>query len=155
MKFRVEVVCLNDGGKSNGSVVLEMERRELAMETLGMSLCESKAMLQGVQDFVAAQQTAEDLEQRARLPELRPAVYRKDGGTIGVKTVFGTVEVPIRGGSVARARPSGRKTFRPAAAWLQGHDQSGVALSGDQVGLADSVRESGGFVERSAAGRGR
>lgn len=31
---------------------LAIERMELAMETLGMSLSEGKALLEGVQDFV-------------------------------------------------------------------------------------------------------
>jgi hypothetical protein len=34
MKFRVEVVCLSDAGQEDGSDVLEMERRQLARETL-------------------------------------------------------------------------------------------------------------------------
>jgi hypothetical protein len=52
MKFRVEVVCLHEGGEQRCNV-LEMERTELALETLGLSVAEGKAMLHGVQDFVA------------------------------------------------------------------------------------------------------
>jgi hypothetical protein len=52
MTFRVEVVCLHDGGEQRCSVV-EMERAELALETLGMSLAEGKAILHGIQDFMA------------------------------------------------------------------------------------------------------
>ena len=43
---------------------MAIERSQLAMETLGLNLGESKAMLEGVQDIVVAQQVAEDLEQR-------------------------------------------------------------------------------------------
>ena len=60
MTFRVEVVCLHDGGEQRCSVV-EMERAELALETLGMSVAEGKAILHGIQDFVSAQQVIEDL----------------------------------------------------------------------------------------------
>ena len=42
--------------------LLEIERHQLAMETLGLSLYESKAMLESLQDFVVARQTAEDLQ---------------------------------------------------------------------------------------------
>jgi hypothetical protein len=52
MKVRVEVVCLNAAGDERRWQVLTIERRELAMETLGMNLTESKALLAGVQDFV-------------------------------------------------------------------------------------------------------
>ena len=68
MKFRVEVVSISDTGQEHRSDALEMERRQLAMETLGLNLCESKAMLESVQDFVVAQQGAEDLEQRRYCP---------------------------------------------------------------------------------------
>jgi len=63
MTFRVEVVWLHDGSEQRCSVV-EMERSELALETLGMSLEEGKAMLHGVQNFMAAQQVTEDGERQ-------------------------------------------------------------------------------------------
>jgi hypothetical protein len=68
MKFRVEVICVNDEGAERRHDVMEMERHELAMETLGLSLAEGKAILRGVQDFVASQQISEDLERR-RCPD--------------------------------------------------------------------------------------
>jgi hypothetical protein len=49
MTFRVEVVCLHDGGEQRCSVA-ELERAELALETFGMSVAEGKAILHGVQD---------------------------------------------------------------------------------------------------------
>jgi hypothetical protein len=55
MKFRIEVVCIHDAGQEHRSPVLEIERRQLAMETLGLNLGESKALLEGVQEFVVAQ----------------------------------------------------------------------------------------------------
>ena len=62
MKFRIQVVCINDAGREHRSDLLEIERHQLAMETLGLNLCESKAMLESLQDFVVARQTAEDLQ---------------------------------------------------------------------------------------------
>jgi hypothetical protein len=35
MKFRVEVICINDDGAEQWCDVMELERHELAMETLG------------------------------------------------------------------------------------------------------------------------
>jgi len=35
MKFRVEVICVNDEGAEQRRDVMEMKRDELAMETLG------------------------------------------------------------------------------------------------------------------------
>ena len=45
------------------SDVLATERHQLAMETLGLNLSESKTMLEGVQDFMVARQAVGDLEQ--------------------------------------------------------------------------------------------
>ena len=44
MKVRVEVVCLNAAGDERRRQVLTIERRELAMGTLGMNLTEGKAL---------------------------------------------------------------------------------------------------------------
>ena len=120
MKFRIEVVCINDAGHEHRNDVLEIERHQLAMETLGMNLCESKAMLESVQDFVAAQQTAEDLQQRRHCPNCRARYTAKGGGRITVKTLFGAVEVANPRWNRCSCQLSGPKTFRPTAAWLRG-----------------------------------
>ena len=73
MSVRVEVVCVNPDGSEQRREVLTIEARELAMETLGLSLSEGKALLAGVQDFVVAHQVDEYLEQRRVLSKL-PAV---------------------------------------------------------------------------------
>ena len=46
MKFRVEVICSDEEGVEQRCDVLEIERKQLAMETLGLSLAEGKAILQ-------------------------------------------------------------------------------------------------------------
>ena len=68
MKFRVEVVCLSEDGAEQRCPVIEVEKQRLAMETLGLSLEEGRTILRGVQDFVASQQTIEDLKRRRNCP---------------------------------------------------------------------------------------
>ena len=51
MMVRIEMVCVSADGSEERRQMLGIERQELAMETLGMSLAESKALLAGVQDF--------------------------------------------------------------------------------------------------------
>lgn len=109
MKFRVEVICLNEDGVEQRHDVMEMERRALAMETLGLSLAEGKALLQGVQDFVASQQISEDLERRRCCTNCGRRHSSKEAGTSTVETLFGPVAVPIRAGSVARVKPKARR----------------------------------------------
>jgi hypothetical protein len=119
MKFRVEVVCFNDSGEQRCRV-MEIERAELAMETLGLSLMEGKTMLQGVQDFVACQQALDDLERRRACPACGQGYHIKSAGMHAVKTVFGPVAVSNPRWNRCSCQSEGPQTFRPTAAWLQG-----------------------------------
>jgi hypothetical protein len=109
-----------DNGQQHRSDVLAMERRQLAMETLGLTLCESKAMVERLHDFVVARQTAEDLEQRRRCPNCGHHYTAKGGGTITVKTLFGAVEVANPRWNRCSCQQDGPKSFLPTAAWLHG-----------------------------------
>jgi len=120
MKFRVEVICVNDEGAEQRHEVMEMERQELAMETLGLSLAEGKAILQGVQDFVASQQISEDLKRRRRCPHYGERHHSQAAGTSTVETVFGPVAVPNPWWERCSCQREGPKTFRPTATWLKG-----------------------------------
>jgi hypothetical protein len=120
MKFRVEVICVNDAGTEQRRDVMEMERQELAMETLGLSLAEGKTLLRGVQDCVASQQTAEYLERRRNCPSCGQRYHSKEAGTSTVETVFGAVAVPNPRWERCPCQTQGAKTFRPTAAWLKG-----------------------------------
>jgi len=64
MRFRVEVICLSENGAEDRYEVVEVERHELAMETLGLNLAEAKAILGRVQELMTAQQVAQDLDRR-------------------------------------------------------------------------------------------
>jgi len=120
MNFRLEVVCVNDGGEEQRGEVLTMERRQLVMETLGLNLSESRVLLERVQDFVVARQAGEDLEQRRGCPNCGERYTSKASGTIAVKTLFGTVEVANPRWNRCQCQGNGPKTFRPATAWLRG-----------------------------------
>lgn len=120
MKFRVEVICVNGDGAEQRRDVTEIERRELAMETLGLSLAEGKAILHGVQVFVAAQQISEDLERRRRCTNCGRRHPSKEAGTSTVETLFGPVAVPNPRWERCRCQQKGPKTFRPTATWLKG-----------------------------------
>jgi hypothetical protein len=119
MKLWIEVVWENEGEQQRRNV-LTIERSQLAMETLGLTLGESKAMLQSVQAVVVAQQVAENLEQRRRCLHCGQRYCSKGGGRQEVKTLFGMVEVANPRWNRCRCQQSGAKTFRPTLSWLQG-----------------------------------
>ncbi len=120
MKFRVEIVCIDEGGKEQRSIVMELERQGVAMETLGLSLAEGKAILRGVQDRVASQQMAEHLQQQRKCPHCSRRYPLKEMGTGTVETVFGPVTVPNPRWERCACQTQGPKTFRPTARWLKG-----------------------------------
>ena len=68
MKFLVKVICVSEAVEGREQV-FEMEREHLTMETLGLGLGESKALLRGVQEFMLAEQVAADLERRRSRPD--------------------------------------------------------------------------------------
>jgi hypothetical protein len=143
MKFRVEVICVNDEGSEQRRDVMEMERDGLAVETLGLSLAEGKAILRGVQAFVASLQTSQDLRRRRRCPNCGQRYHSKAAGTSTVETVC---RAGRRTQSAVGALPvsEGRSQELPAHGDMAARaDESGAALLGEQMGLADSLREGG------------
>jgi hypothetical protein len=120
MKFRIQVVCINDAGQEHRNDLLEIERHQLAMETLGLSLDESKAVLESLQDFVVGRQTAEDLQQRRHCPNCGARYTAKAVRRTTVKTLFGAAQVANPRWNRCACQHSGPKRFRPAAAWLHG-----------------------------------
>ena len=94
MSIRVEVVCIGADGIEQRREVMAMERANPAMETLGMNLKESKALLEGVQHLMVAHQVNEYLEQRRNCPHCGKRYASKEAGSTPVNTVFGQVDVP-------------------------------------------------------------
>jgi hypothetical protein len=94
MKFRVQVVYVQDDGTEQCCEVAEVERQQLVMETLGLSVAEGKTVLHGVQEFVTAQQTAADLHRRRTCAHCGERYQSKAAGRHTVNTVFGPVAVP-------------------------------------------------------------
>ena len=120
MNVRVEMVCVSADGREQRQDVLAIERQELTMETLGMSLAESKALLEGVQKFLIVQHATEDLGQRRACPDCGQRRTTKDSGSTPVKTLFGRVDVPNPRWNRCACQTQGPRTFRPTKAWLHG-----------------------------------
>ena len=120
MKWRVEVVCVDAEGKERRQAVLELEREQLAMETLGLNLGESKKLLEGVQRCMADEQVTADLRQRRRCPDCGEHYRVKAGGTTEIKTLFGAVRIANPRWERCACQEGGPETFRPATGWLRG-----------------------------------
>jgi hypothetical protein len=141
MNVRIEVVCVSADSSEQRRQILGIERQELAMETLGMSLAESKALLAGVQDFMVAQQVSENLEQRRACRHCGRRHTTKDSGSTPVKTLFGSVNVlnpPLEPMHLPDPRPG---NIPANGSMAPGANQRRNALPGEQVGVVDPLRK--------------
>jgi len=120
VKFRVQVVWVQDDGSERCCDVMELERQQLVRETLGLSVAEGKAILHGVQEFVTTQQAAQDLRRRRQCPHCVERYQSQEAGMHPVNTVFGPVAVPHPRWHRCACQTEGPKTFRPTAVWLRG-----------------------------------
>jgi len=118
VKFQIEVICINDDGKQHCEV-MQIERKQLVMETLGLSLTESKAILENIQNFIVNHQVTEDLARCHVCPVCHPRHTSKGQGSIPVRTVFGLVQVPNPCWNHCLCKKD-QKSFRPVSRWLQG-----------------------------------
>lgn len=137
MKFRVDVICVNERGVETRREVMELERGSLAMETLRQSPLERDT----TRGRVATNQRGSIPS--SLVPDLWPAVSRQSRWNEYDRDRVRTGEcAQSRMGSVSlsAARPKDLPTHGNLA---QGTDQSGAMLSRNKMGLADSVREGG------------
>ena len=120
MKFRIDVVRVGDDGTEQSSAMVVLSRGPLALETLGLTLAESKELLHNVQTYLVEQQAAAYLEQHCSCPQCGRHYTSKGQGSSTINTVFGPVAVPNPRWHCCACQLSEPKTFRPTANWLQG-----------------------------------
>jgi hypothetical protein len=79
MKFKVQVVTLTDDGEESMRGVACVEREELTPANLGVSIVDSKAILQGIQEVVVEWQMQEYLDSRRSCPDCGKLRHRNYG----------------------------------------------------------------------------
>ncbi len=118
MQFRIEVIAVADDGTECRQELVTLTRAQATLETMGLTLAESKQVLQQLQQVVTEQQIDTYLEQeracsmcgkRRQLKESAPAPFR---------TLFGRVEVRNPRWEQCACQPHAAKTLRPLAALL-------------------------------------
>ena len=114
MKVRVQVIVESDHGETQCvENVAQFERGALQPETLGMTLAEAKALLQGVQRTMVAEQTTAYLDAQHPCPACGTPRRCKGHHQLVYRTVFGklTLSSP-RGMPVGARPPNGRALAR-------------------------------------------
>jgi len=131
--------------------VMEFERQELAMETLGMSLLEGKALLQGVQEFVSDQQAMEFLKRSQPCPHCGRQRSVKANGSIHVHTVYGTVHLSNPRWRHCDCQPLETKSFHPLQSWLRGQTSPVAGGSAPHTGYSQRRDDPQSFAGNGGA----
>ena len=121
MKFRISIACQTDEGEDEPRELMVLVRDDLAMETLGLTLAESKDLLREVQNYVVERQAAAYLEQQRACAKCGRRHVSKGQGRRTVNTVFGPTTVPNPRWLRCPCTPSNQpRTFRPMGQLLTG-----------------------------------
>jgi len=93
MKFKVQVITLLDDGEESLREVACIERDELSAVSLGLSIADSKTMLQGIQEVVVEWQMNAYLDTQRHCPQCGKLRHHKGSHHTVFRTVFGDVSV--------------------------------------------------------------
>ena len=129
MHFRIQIIAVSDSDGEQCQEVADLVRSEaLTLETLGLTLLESKTLLHSVQAVVAQHQVAAALERRRPCPQCGKRRALKDNLSTVFRSVFGELSLPNprwrhcecqSGQNCQEQEPNqGPRTFRPLAAIL-------------------------------------
>jgi len=118
MHFRLQLIAVAADGTEHLEEIATLPRAATTPETLGLTLEESKHLLQQVQrTMIVAQVTTYLAEQRA-CPHCGKKRHLKQQATAPFRTLFGRVEVDNPRWQHCACQPQPDHTFRPLAALL-------------------------------------
>jgi len=119
MRVRVQVIVeADDDTPPAVHEVIQVERDDPHLETLGLHLTDAKDLLQKVQEVVIAEQVRSCLDEQVACPECGRARRHKDTTSIVLRTLFGTLHVRSPRWWQCACRPQPTRTFSPLAAAL-------------------------------------
>ena len=94
MKIRIQIVMEAINGESERvEEIVALERSSLQPETLGLTLAESKTVLQGIQECMVSEQVAEYMAQFNTCPDCGARRTKKGQHTLVYRTVFGKLNL--------------------------------------------------------------
>ena len=93
MKVTVQVVTITDDGQESIRELACIEREELTAESLGLSVAESKSLLQSLQEVVVEWQMKTYLDAQRHCPDCGKLRHSKGSHHSAFRTLFGTISV--------------------------------------------------------------
>ena len=124
MKIRIQIVMEAANGESERiEDIAELERNSLEPETLGLTLAESKKLLQGIQQRMVNEQVAEYMAQFNTCPDCGARRTKKGQHTLVYRTLFGKLNLisPRLYDCTCHQPHQSRHSSSPLATWLKAH----------------------------------
>jgi DNA-directed RNA polymerase subunit RPC12/RpoP len=118
MHFRIQLIVVVDDGHEHVQEIADVPRGEASLETLGLTLAESKGLLARLQQSMVTQQVATYLNQQRACPHCGHRRPLKERDTAPFRTLFGRVDVPNPRWLHCACQPQQERSFRPLAALL-------------------------------------
>ena len=124
MKIRIQIVMEAANGESERiEEIAELERSSLQPETLGLTLAESKTLLQGIQQRMVSEQVTEYMAQFNTCPDCGARRTKKGQHTLVYRTLFGKLNLisPRLYDCACHQPHQPRHSSSPLATWLNAH----------------------------------
>ena len=134
MKVTVHVVTIDANGQESIRALACIAREERTAESLGLSVADSKALLQSLQEVVVEWQMKTSLDSQRHCPDCGTLRPRNGAHHSAFRTVFG--QIPIESPRVAPCpcQEHDTQSLSPLAVLLL-ENHPGTAVCGNQVGL--------------------
>jgi hypothetical protein len=124
MKIRIQIVMEAANGETERvEDIAELERSSPQPETLGLTLAESKTLLQGIQQRMVSEQVAEYMAQFNTCPDCGARRTKKGQHTLVYRTLFGKLNLisPRLYDCACHQPHQARHSSSPLATWLEAH----------------------------------
>lgn len=118
MHFRIQLIAVSDDGTERLHEIADVSRSEPTLETIGLTLDESKQILQCLQRTIIEHQVGIYLDQRRPCPDCGKHRQLKQSDAAPFRTLFGLVSVPNPRWEQCTCQPHLAKTVRPLTALL-------------------------------------
>ena len=118
MNLQIRIVAIADNGQQQVYEIASLQRHELKMETLGLTLAEGKTILCEIQRVVVERQVAECLEPYRHCSACGQPQHGKGQHDLPMRTVFGKMKIPSPRIVYCDCQPHETKSFSPLAQLL-------------------------------------
>lgn len=123
MRIKLQIVIDNEPGNTTTEDIIELEKPSSSDQPIGLSLAESKQILQQLQTHIVSSQAHHYTQSnRSCCPNCQKKRRIKDTYPVQYRTLFGIITLPSKRLYHRRCQPTTTKTFSPLKNWLKDHN---------------------------------